>query len=1338
MKKSRILTFLLICLPLLVAIGFSSWIIIYEVVFSPTYQENPLSEIYGFSQSTTYNGEEQVPEPLNGETIDGTISYQYKLEGESEDKLVEGNGPIDAGVYDVIITVTGNDAGVCQVKFTINKKKIKLEKTLIQLNYSECQPYWESMGPTIENDIGFLDSTNQAADELVSGDYYINGMHNGVYYYGLDDYTVDGLTTTTNIAGSTYICEVNLHETLVDNYEFIGSNTITIKYKTVNVEGTLYTIEDAINVGSGTITLLGSESEYIETCFSKILPTKSYTINNSRKLLLPYKSGSGDFERTYNNSLTGIYSTLMIPEGITITLTENSKSSIIVGSIIDQVGTVERHSVLMNNGTINIYNSCQIGAYGYIKGTGLINVYNGAEAVDVFRLYDWPGAGSALTLKGANAFPVKEWSVYNISCKTRVYKGGLYNSISYIVALSGLTKIKVDDIYIIGNDSTNNCLFKPSSSSTESDYVEKSATITNDGYNVSNQVKTTMNNVTIHGDYIDASVKVNASGYAFQTSTSMAVPINYYNITISENSKLVLAASSYIFLSAKSNITIKKNATLDVNGSAYLVMLNSSSLIMDEQGSTLGGTGTFGGKIVVNAEKSVLKIKNYDKYTTDDQPAILKTGSETYANQESIATGNVKVGSEYKTNQTFTDSYLYISEAYGGSYYYVGASEEEYNTYRINYNTNGGDELESDIIPSFDSTYTVTLDSLQVPHKDYYTLESWYTDENCTEGNEFTGTTLTASNATLNLYAKWKYKEYSFSYMVAYEDSNNDNYLEYLDNNTVLSNLNGKFTYETLQNGDLTISTTATYGDKTFYGWYVGFDEANGILVGNTFKLSYLQKIVAEEDVDQIPLYAVFKDYKEYTIIFVDNNDDFSDPSNIKVQTYGNIALPDTSSYDDDPNNMTYCKNWYYTSNKTTGTQVINNVKLSSILDKVTVSDGNTIYLYADFVTKDFTVKYKNASGQIDESLTQYFNEGQVFDLSSSDNIVKSDYDNGSNIIKYTFEHWVIEDTNSEVNDSSTFTGNTVLVPYFSESKYCTITVSATNSTISNSYNSSTNENIEYVPIGTKITFSVSYGGSYDKSFVVAGENISSDSKEVTVNNHISVTAYSSYTCLAAGTLITMSNGSVKKIEDIKSGDKVLAFNHETGLFVEDIVSFNAHMNMKWNYYQVIKLNFSSNYVIEIISEHGFFDLTVNKYIYIDSNNYDNYIGHKFLSTNVKNGHIEIEEVILETVELYEKYTGIYCPISTYNINTLANGLLTVAGGVEGIINIFEYDSNLKYDEEKMQNDINKYGLFEYEDFAEYITFEQFEHSPLKYYKVAISKGKITFEQLLKLIVYRD
>jgi len=65
---------------------------------------------------------------------------------------------------------------------------------------------------------------------------------------------------------------------------------------------------------------------------------------------------------------------------------------------------------------------------------------------------------------------------------------------------------------------------------------------------------------------------------------------------------------------------------------------------------------------------------------------------------------------------------------------------------------------------------------------------------------------------------------------------------------------------------------------------------------------------------------------------------------------------------------------------------------------------------------------------------------------------------------------------------------------------------------------------------------------------------------------------------------------------------------------------------------------------------------------------------------------------------------------------------------------MFEMGEGMKYDEEKMQKDIETYGLYTYEDFAEYVTYEQFIGFNAAYFKVAVGKGYITYEQLIESI----
>ena len=58
----------------------------------------------------------------------------------------------------------------------------------------------------------------------------------------------------------------------------------------------------------------------------------------------------------------------------------------------------------------------------------------------------------------------------------------------------------------------------------------------------------------------------------------------------------------------------------------------------------------------------------------------------------------------------------------------------------------------------------------------------------------------------------------------------------------------------------------------------------------------------------------------------------------------------------------------------------------------------------------------------------------------------------------------------------------------------------------------------------------------------------------------------------------------------------------------------------------------------------------------------------------------------------------------------------------------------MKYDEAKMNADIETYGLYTYDDFAEYCTYEQFVALSLENFKVSVGKGYITWEEILYLI----
>jgi hypothetical protein len=217
--------------------------------------------------------------------------------------------------------------------------------------------------------------------------------------------------------------------------------------------------------------------------------------------------------------------------------------------------------------------------------------------------------------------------------------------------------------------------------------------------------------------------------------------------------------------------------------------------------------------------------------------------------------------------------------------------------------------------------------------------------------------------------------------------------------------------------------------------------------------------------------------------------------------------------------------------------------------------------------------------------------------------------------------------------------------------------------------------------------------------------------------------------CFAAGTLITMPDGSYRPIEELQPGDCIRVYDHENGCYTSSPILFIEDDGvMKW---PVINLEFSDGTTQKFIYEHGLFDLDLNKYIYITEENFQDFIGHCF----AKEEPFGYSEITLENAWVQLEFTGCYSMTTEYHMNYFVNGMYSMPGGITGLFNFFEYDENLAYDKELMAQDIETYGLFTYEDFAPYMSEETFNTIfPIKYLKVSIGKGLVTFEDLEYII----
>lgn len=219
--------------------------------------------------------------------------------------------------------------------------------------------------------------------------------------------------------------------------------------------------------------------------------------------------------------------------------------------------------------------------------------------------------------------------------------------------------------------------------------------------------------------------------------------------------------------------------------------------------------------------------------------------------------------------------------------------------------------------------------------------------------------------------------------------------------------------------------------------------------------------------------------------------------------------------------------------------------------------------------------------------------------------------------------------------------------------------------------------------------------------------------------------------CFATGSLITMADGTQKPVEQLKPGDLVLVYNHTTGKF--DVAPIMVYFQMEERMYQVLNLKFENGTVVKVLYGHTFVDASTNKYVEITANNVEEYLNHKFYNIGSDN---KLDTTTLVAYEITTEYTGCYSIFTAVHYNHFVDGMLAFTDDFIGIVNIFEMTDGLKYDEELKEKDINKYGLYTYDEWSEYLSYEEFVGFNVAELKVAVGKGYITKEEIIGYILH--
>jgi len=347
-------------------------------------------------------------------------------------------------------------------------------------------------------------------------------------------------------------------------------------------------------------------------------------------------------------------------------------------------------------------------------------------------------------------------------------------------------------------------------------------------------------------------------------------------------------------------------------------------------------------------------------------------------------------------------------------------------------------------------------------------------------------------------------------------------------------------------------------------------------------------------------------------------------------------------------------------------------------------------------------------------------------------------------VIEYDFTNYSVTGNNGKLNGTNNF------YTISNDDYELTITTTNLGKSSDNGMPIKTSDNKLYFTITT--VDHIASSGSSSRTFYIkyefkdkvnAESEIINDTKEATIpSKGNTVYTYSefingnlsshSYNCVCAETKVLLIDGTCKEAGLLRAGDVIASFNHETGKVEPQTILHNEDAGMEKTLSNVIHLKFSNNSTIKVISEHGFFDYDLMKYVYITEENYNNFIGHSFAS--IVNGNVE--KVTLDSAEVKNELVSWCSPTTAYNLNIITEGILSMPGGIEGMFNYFEFDEDLKYNSSKMAADIEQYGLYTFEEFSSEFVINEYSFDVYngKYLKVALGKGLITKERINYLL----
>ena len=547
----------------------------------------------------------------------------------------------------------------------------------------------------------------------------------------------------------------------------------------------------------------------------------------------------------------------------------------------------------------------------------------------------------------------------------------------------------------------------------------------------------------IYGNYKDATLKITirviiSISLTTKKNDSIPCPMSYCDVIVKDGSHLNISSSDYAFLPG-TKIEIEKGATVDIGTNVHLSMMKMSDFTegyfykycVDKTDAKciVNGTlnvngGYIGGEISSTEEGATLNLGSASGVSTKLN-VYYATADPYYKSYTPNATGTI----DSVANSTLTKDAYVSATTDNTNYFWTKA--ENVKTFTLNFYDSDGTTLLKTLNISVVSadTYDVTGSEF-TPSRMHYKFAKWLN----MDGSEFSGATLDSETESINLKATWDEATYTILYNAGYgyDSLGNVNYLSEEDG-LVYDNKLESFTISSLVNngGVISITTTASYEGKLFYGWFVGLDNSMGVTI-DSLTVEQLEYIVANSGLgNSIPLYCSFSDTARYTITVIDRM--HTDAPEIAVSFFidsgstireakgDSYALPtfDSDVYESDPTISHYFDGFMCNGVKYTADEVLD----------IVVTEDTVVTV--NWATKA-KLTYSDGENSYHMPGTQVLLKAGI---TKADNI-QTDY-----IEKYSFTGWQIGSDIYEAVDSYTITEDVTVNALFESAVYYKVTI---------------------------------------------------------------------------------------------------------------------------------------------------------------------------------------------------------------------------------------------------------------------------------------------------------